>query len=232
MSPPDYRELVRSYLDLRWQVDPVAATQAGIGAHDARLAEYSKPQIKVALAALKSTASAFEYCETTSLADEVDQTAVLNDLRATIARFEKEKPQETNAEFHLSHLFGGLFALLLRGDQPLEARGRSLGGRLAATPRFLKDARATVTRPAKVFTETALAVAEGGEALFSQAIPEFAKGLSPATRQAVMEALGDARTALDEYLEHLGGAPAPRPTPSWVSCRATRSSSSSAPPAR
>ncbi len=204
MGAPDYRELVRSYLDLRWQLDPVAATQAGVDAHDTRLAEFSKPQIKVALAALKAMAAAFEYCETASLADEIDQTAVLNDLRVAIARFEKEKPHETSAEFHLSHLLSGLFALLLRPDQPPEARGRALAGRLAATPRFLKDARAAITRPAKVFTETALAVAGGAGALFAEAIPEFVAGLGPETRQAVLDALGDARAALEEFVQFLG----------------------------
>lgn len=205
MSPPSYRELVRSYLDLHWQLDPVAATQAGVAGHDARLAEFSKPQIKVALAALKAMAAAFEGCDAESLADEVDQTAVLNDLRATIARFEKERPHETSAEFHLSYLFNGLFALLLRTDQPPEARGQALAGRLGATPRFLADARAALKRPAKVFTETALAVAAGGRALFGEAIPEFASALSPATRQAVTEALGDARTALEEFVAFVGG---------------------------
>jgi uncharacterized protein (DUF885 family) len=205
VSAPDYRELVRSYLDLRWQLDPVAATQAGVPAHDGRLGEYGRPQVKVALAALKSMAGAFEYSEAGSLADEVDQTAVLNDLRATIARLEKEKPHERSAEFHLSHLFNGLFALLLRPDEPGEARGRALAARLAATPRFLQEARATIRRPARVFTETALAVAEGGRALFGEAMDEFAASLAPASRQSLQEALDAARTALEEFVEFLGG---------------------------
>ena len=205
MSPPDYRELVQSYLDLRWQLDPVAATQAGMHDHDGRLGEYARPQVKVALAALKAMAGAFEYSEARSLADEVDQTAVLNDLRATTARFEKEKPHERSAEFHLSHLFNGLFALLLRPDQPAEARGRALAERLKATPRFLKDARETIRRPARVFTETALAVAGGGRALFGEALDAFAAGLAPAGREALQAALGDARTALDEFVEFVGG---------------------------
>ncbi|HVO34448.1 MAG TPA: DUF885 domain-containing protein [Gemmatimonadales bacterium] len=205
MSPPDYRELVGSYLDLRWQLDPVAATQAGVHAHDGRLGEYARPQVKIALAALKSMAGAFEYCETESLADAVDQTAVLNDLRSTIARFEKEKPHERSAEFYLSHLFSGLFALLLRADQPAESRARALAARLKATPRFLRDARATLKRPARVFTETALAVAGGGRALFGEVMDEFAAGLAPATREALQEARAEARTALDEFVEFVGG---------------------------
>ena len=210
MSPPDYGELVRSYLDLRWQLDPVAASQAGIYQHDARLGEFSKPQVKLAVAALKAMAAAFEYGEAASLADEVDQTAVLNDIRISIARFDRERPQERNPEFHLSHLFTGLFTLLLRNDQTLEQRTRGLAGRLRETPRFLKEARATLCDPARVFAETALAVATGGRALFAEAIPEFAASLTPAARQEVLEVLEPAREAMDDFTAYLGGELADR----------------------
>ena len=89
MTPPDYRELVSSWLDLRWQLDPVAATQAGVSAHDGRLGNYTKTQVKQSVAALKSMAAAFEYYETASPTEEVEHTAVLNDLRTAIARFER-----------------------------------------------------------------------------------------------------------------------------------------------
>ena len=210
MAPPDYRALVRSYLDLRWQLDPVAATQAGVNTHDARLGAYAKPQIKVTLAALKAMAAAFEYGETSSLEEEIEQTAVLNDLRVSISRFEQERPQERNPEFHVSHLYDGLFSLLLRSDRPVEQRGLALAGRLRETPRFLRDARATLTRPAQVFTETALAVAAGGRALFSEVIPEFAAGLSSITRLAVLEALEVARREIEEFVAFLGGELADR----------------------
>ncbi len=210
MTPPGYRELVRSYLDLRWQLDPVAATQAGVEGHDARLGDFSKPQVKSAVAALKAMAAAFEYAETSSIAEEVDQTAVLNDLRTQVARLEKEKPYERNPEVHLTHLFDGLFVLLSRTDRSAEARGRALAGRLAATPRFLGDAKATLGRPPEVFCETALAVAEGGRALFEEAIPAFAATLSPVGRQATLEALAPAREALAEFTAFVGGELADR----------------------
>ncbi len=210
LTPPDYRELVRSYLDLRWQLDPVAASQAGVEGHDGRLGEFSKPQVKAAVAALKAMAAAFEYGETGSLADEVDQTAVLGDLRTAIARLEKEKPYERNPEVHLTHLFDGLFLLLTRTDRSVEARGRALAARLAATPRFLADARATLGRPPAVFCETAVEVAAGGGALFEEAIPAFAATLSPAARQAVLETLPPAREALAEFAAFVGGELADR----------------------
>ena len=205
MAQHDYRQLVRSYLDLRWQLDPVAATSAGVGTHDARLGHFTRPDIRAGVAALKAVAGAFEECEVDTVGDEIDLTAALNDLRVTMARFEQEKPHELNPEFHLSYLLGGLFVLMMRGDQPREDRGRALAGRLGETPRFLDDARATLTRPPKIFTETALSVARGGATLLGDAIPEFASGLSPEGAHAVLEALGPARAAFDGFVEFVAG---------------------------
>lgn len=201
-----YRELVRSWLDLRWQLDPVAATMAGVGAPwDARLGNYRRPDLRAMVAALKSMSGAFEAVELENVQDEIDLTALLNDLRVTVRRFEREKPHETNPEFHLTHLLGGLFALLMRVDQPAAERARALAGRLREAPRFLDDAQATLGRPVKVFTETAVSVAHGGMSLLKEAVPEFAAGLPVAERQEIEEAIGPARDALRDFTDWLGG---------------------------
>ena len=206
MAPPAaYRELVRSWLDLKWQLDPVAATAAGVGTHDGRLGNFRRPDVRAAIAACRSMSGALEGCEVTDVQDEIDLTALLNDLRVSVARLEKERPHEVNPEFHLTHLLGGLFALLLRTDQPAEARARGLAGRLAEAPRFLDDAQATLTRPAKVFTETAISVARGGMSLLREVIPAFAASVPVAERQAIEEAIGPARDALLEFTDFLAG---------------------------
>ena len=205
MTAPTYRELVRSYLDLRWQLDPVAATQAGVRTHDGRLGAFTRADVRLAVAALKATAAAFEECETEVLADEIDQTAVLNDLRVSVARLERERPHELNPEFHASHLLSALYGLLTRADRPVDERGLALAARLAAAPRFLGDAQATLTRPPRTFTETALQVAEGGRTLLADGIPAFASRTGPAVHAAVAEALPAARDALESFIAFLAG---------------------------
>jgi len=205
MAEPTFRELVASYLDLRWQLDPVAATQAGVGNFDDRLGKFTRADARVAASALKAMAAAFEALEVDGLGEAVDQTAVLNDLRVALARLEKEKPHELNPEFHLTHLLSGLFALLVRAERPAVERSRALAGRLRETPRFLTDARDTLTRPAPIFTETALLVAKGGHALLREAIPAFAASLPLAERQLLEEALPAARDALTEFQDFLAG---------------------------
>jgi hypothetical protein len=60
MAVGTLRELERSYFDLRWHMDPVAATQAGVTAYDDRYGEYTVPALAAHLAALKSLATALE----------------------------------------------------------------------------------------------------------------------------------------------------------------------------
>ena len=198
-------ELVASYLDLRWQLDPVAATQSGIREQDARLGSFTRADVKRAVAALKAMSTAFEEAESDALSDEVDQTAVLNELRVSISRLEKERPHELNPEFHLSHLLTSFFSLMVRADSPGAERGRALAARLAATPRFLADARATLTRPPRTFTETAVRVAAGGRSLLVEGIPAFAARLDPEPRAALELALPPALEALDEFSAFLSG---------------------------
>ena len=113
-------KIERSYFDLHWQLDPVAATQAGVAAHDGRYGRFSPDAIAPHLAALKAIASALEESTAADLDAEIDRTALLNEVRVTLRRFERFRPQATNPEFWLSHLLSGLHHLLLAADRSAE----------------------------------------------------------------------------------------------------------------
>jgi hypothetical protein len=198
-----YRELVGSYLDLKWQLDPVAATAAGVGTHDARLGRFTRADVKGLVAAFRAVGGAFEELEPDDLQDEVDVTAVLGDIRHTAYWLEHERPHERNPEFHVTHLLGGLHTLLIRQDQPVEHRAAALAGRLRDIPRFLEDARVTLHRPALVFTETAHAVARAGRSLLREVIPQFAARLPRGPMEEIEHGLIAARSAYDDFLEFL-----------------------------
>lgn len=201
--PASYRELVSSYLDLRWQLDPVAATAAGVGTADARLGRYTRADVKALLAAYRAVGGAFEELEPDDVQDEVDITAVLDDIRHTTYWLEHERPYERNPEFHVTHLLGGLHTLLIRQDQPIEHRANALAGRLRDIPRFLQDARITLHHPAPVFTETAHSVARAGRSLLREVIPAFAAKLPRGPMEEIEHGLIAARSAYDDFLEFL-----------------------------
>ena len=139
-------------------------SQSGVTSHDGRLGRFGQARHTLTphLAAMKSLSLALEEAATGGLDEEIDRTALLNDLRVTQARFQKQRPQTRNPEFWLSHLLNGLHTLLARRDRTEAQRARALTERLEEVPAFLDDARATLTDPVRVFCETGRRMTAGG----------------------------------------------------------------------
>src|SRR6266581_2995459 len=203
MAVGTFHEIEKAYFDLRWHLDPVAATQAGVKAYDDRYGRYSPPALAPHLAALKSLAGALEEAAADEREDEIDRTALLNEIRVVLHRFERERPQAKSPAFWLNHLLSGLHFLLGRGDRSDEERARALVGRLEDVPRLLDDARVALAEPVRVFVETALRINAGGLGLvrgIAAAIPDAPPGPGDALREAVEQA-AEAMTAFDRDLE-------------------------------
>src|SRR2546422_7051236 len=60
MAVAPFPEIERAYFDLRWHLDPVGATQAGVKTYDDRYGRLSPSALAPHLAALKSIASTLE----------------------------------------------------------------------------------------------------------------------------------------------------------------------------
>src|SRR5204862_5773315 len=203
MAVGTFHEIEKPYVDLRWHLDPVAATPAGVKTYDDRYGRYSPPALVPHLAALKSLAGALEETTGDELEDEIDRTALLNEIRVVLHRFERERPQARSPAFWLNHLLGGLHFLLGRGDRSDEERARALIGRLEDVPRLLDDARAALAQPVRVFVETAQRINAGGLGLvrgIAAAIPDAPPGPGDALRVAVEQA-AEAMPAFDRVLE-------------------------------
>lgn len=165
MSDPD---LYRSYFDLRWHFDPGAATNAGIIAQNERLGDYDVDSMRVHVAAFRSLSLAVEALEVDSLQEEVDRTALLNEIRATVFRFEQEQPHVRNPTFWLTRLYEALYSLMDRPDAAPAQLAAAAVSRLRSTPAFLRAAAATLENPAPILVETAQQMIAGGTTLIAQ----------------------------------------------------------------
>ena len=191
--------LVESYLDLLWNLDPVAATAAGVMRYDGRLGTYDVENVQRYLAALKSIAASLEECALEALDDEVDRTALLGEIRTTIHRFEHERPHIRNPVFWISHLLEGLHLLLAFSTRPRPERAAAAAARLREVPSFLRAARETLRECPRVFVETASLVAVQGLAL----VDAVARELVPDDDPEFPEVRDAARTALAEFFGYL-----------------------------
>src|SRR5256885_7691518 len=205
-----FRDVERSYFDLRWHFDPVAASQAGVFTHDQRYGRFSPEALRPHLAALKALGSALEEAGADALQDEIDRTALLNEVRVTLHRFEKERPQAKNPEFWISHLLGGLHHLVLRRDRAPAARAAALRARLEDVPALLTDARATLSEPVRLHAETALHMAEAGLGLIRE-IPGVAGAEGPDQTDGLTAAAGAAGAAPPDFSCHLERRSGPGP---------------------
>lgn len=202
--PAAFRDLVESAFDLRWTIDPVAATGAGLAAYDGRLGLYADEDVARYVAALKAEAAALEELQVDDLADEVDRTALLGDTRVAIHRFEREKAHVKNPTFWLSHILEGLYLLLAVRDRPAAHRARALRERLDEIPRVLTLARATLQDCPRVFVDSAMQIATGGAGLLDE-VGSAWNGDDPSAATA----LRDAREAVRHFHRYLEGDLAP-----------------------
>src|SRR5919108_509408 len=90
-------------------------------------------------------ASALEEAVSSELEEEIDRTALLNEIRVTLRRFEQLTPQAKNPEFWMSHLLGGLHHLLLSTDRTPAEKAVATIGRLEDIPALLDDVRITLS---------------------------------------------------------------------------------------
>jgi uncharacterized protein (DUF885 family) len=195
----DLQQLIDSVLDLKWHMDPVEATGAGLSQHDKRLGSYGADDVEQYLAALKSLAGALEEAPVESIDDEIDRTALLNDARVTIRRFEHERPHEHNPLFWLGHALDGLYLLTVSRNRSSAQRETALVERIRAIPGFLARARKTLRPCPAVFVETTQEVLDAGITLVDQISREHETG----GEESFLVASTDATAALHDFGRHM-----------------------------
>jgi hypothetical protein len=180
-------------------MDPVAATAAGVQAFDDRLGGFQADDVAAYISAHKSLTAALEECDVSSLDEEIDRTALLDDLRFTIYRFEREQPHVKNPTFWLSQVLEGLYFLLTAPDRTPEHCATAAAARVRDIPGFLDAAQQTLRDCPRVFVETAIRVAAQGHGL----LREIEVSLAPEGDEGFARACEDARKAISDFSVHL-----------------------------
>jgi hypothetical protein len=195
---PAVDDLCQSYLDLKYQYDPGAASAAGLVTHDGRLGRFDADSVRAHVAALRSVAGAVEELEVDDIQQEIDRTALIGEIRSIMFRLEHERPHVRNPGYWLGHLFQGLYSVLARRNGAMSGRAPAALERLRAVPGFLDLARATLDEPPSVFVDTALSMLGGGGELIAQ-LAGVLGSEAPALQADLQAAAGEALVALKRF---------------------------------
>jgi hypothetical protein len=197
--------LLQSYLDLQRHFDPAAASAAGFVSADARLGGFDAQTMREHLVAFRAIAAAIEDVELDELEDEIDRTALLAEVRGSIARLEQERPHARDPGFWIGHARQAVASLMSR-PMP-DAVAPAALARISALPGFFDAARGTLRRPPVLLVDAALLeLGPLGEllvraaALFGPAAPGGTEAMNAGVT-AALEALKRFGTALRDEIE-------------------------------
>jgi uncharacterized protein (DUF885 family) len=177
--------LCESYGDLLQHLDPAAANAAGFVSGVTHLGRFDREAVREHAAALRATASAIEELEVEALADEIDRTALLDDVRISLAQLEEDRAPVRNPHFWIDHLARTLASFLHPWNgRPVGSDGTDgLADCMARIPSFLDTARTALRRPFHPLIDAALAQLGGvGELLVHAATAVAERAPSPGKR--------------------------------------------------
>jgi uncharacterized protein (DUF885 family) len=174
--------------------NPTAATSAGIHKYDDRLEDYSKKGVDARVAILKKFETEFA-----KLPADADRDLVLNSIRAALLDIQTIRSWEKNPDLYSSGISGSAFTIMSRTFAPPDARLKALTARERQMPQVLKDARANLKNPPKIYTEIAIEQLPGIVSFFENDVPLAFKQVTDAklladfleTNAAVIAALKD-----------------------------------------
>ncbi len=193
-------ELCRSYLDLRWHFDPAAASQVGLTEHDGRLGHFDGASVDEHLAAFRALEAAVEELDIGDAADEIDRTALLDDVRGTIFRLQYESPHRHDPTFWALHLCESL-ATVGRHLESQQSGPELALSRLRGVPSFVEDARATIQLrdAAPPLIEAGIRLVDAAQTLVADLrdrLGGYAEENPDAAAELALDALTSWRTAL------------------------------------
>jgi len=199
-------DFFRAYLDEYFRMRPTDATQAGDHRFDAQLDDLSTEArakwVELQRRTLAALPQKVDYSRL-SREKQVDYEIFKHHLETSLWLNENFRPFEDDPRVYNEYINDSVYLVLAQSSLPKPVNIRNATERIRQIPRVIATARATLRRPPRVHTETAIKQNRGAIAFYEKDIfdlagrsPELA-GLRDAARE-VVPALKD----YQNWLEH------------------------------
>ncbi len=154
-----------------WEVEPLHATSVGLHTRDAELDHWDAAALAERGRQLRRFLGELEAVRPAGAAAGIDRDVVARHLRWQLYALEEARFHESNPLVYLQGPLDTLYLMAVREYAPPAERALAAAARLAALPRLLAEARANLTRPVRIFAETAVLVARSGVRLVTGVLP-------------------------------------------------------------
>ncbi len=203
----EFRALAERYYQARFDFGPSDATSIGVHDRDGKLEDFSESMQQLERASLRAFLDTLTTkIDSTALPldDQVDYTMLGRDARQRLFQMDETRIFERSPDLYHSTASNAVYTLLLRDFAPLEERLAHIADREEKIPALLEQAKANLENPPKVWTEVAIAQAQGTVQFFSTVVPEAAKKCKDATlRDRLNRANQGAIEAAKDYIHFL-----------------------------
>jgi len=204
-------KLARQAYQALWKFHPVDATRCGFHELDGRLGDYSPARTAALRLEVRRFLAELDSLDTLklSLDDRIDRELLASNLKMELFWLDQFKLLERDPHYYSDECIGGVYFVLLRDFAPLPVRALRAAERLEDVPRFIKQARANVKDPPRLYAEAAIDGLKDAEDFFKesaaelgQQVPELASRLAAAADRASNSARAW-RAGLELALPHL-----------------------------
>jgi hypothetical protein len=146
------------FLEAYFKLNPVRATEAGDHRFDDRWPDMSEQGERAMRATLEATQKRLLALPDDKLSAEnaVDKSILLNHIALSLFAMDETKPASTDPMLYTALLGDGLDPLLNRNFAPPATRAKSLVGRLESVGPIVRAAKARLSGPSALHTQTAI----------------------------------------------------------------------------
>jgi uncharacterized protein (DUF885 family) len=177
-----------------WDFHPVDATRSGFHELDGRLGDYSPVRTVALKREVRRFLARLDSLDTLSLLldDRIDCRLFASNLRMELFWLDTFKLLERDPHFYSDECVAGVYYLLLRDFAPLPVRALRAAERMEDVPRFIRQARANIKDPPRLYAQAAIEGLADGAAFFKESaselgkeVPELAARLQAAADRAI-----------------------------------------------
>jgi uncharacterized protein (DUF885 family) len=194
-------QLADAYLRDYYAFNPTEATAAGLHDYDAQLEPRGADAVAQEVRSLKATLATLARVRAWLLSPDAryDLLWMQSHARAQLLELEDVGMWRRDPNLYNRIAAAGVDNILKREYAPVERRLDALLARERQIARLLSEARANLENPPRIYTETAIAQAEGSVDYFASVVPQMLEhaggGRLSAARRAEFAAANDASVA-------------------------------------